>query len=93
MSEPVFWALALAALTAAGSTSFMRRIGKPRLISLLTVWAGSVASILLLYGTIPAVLTASVTGTAGGLLLIISLIRSGISSMPNQRYEERKKAG
>lgn len=89
MNDPAYWALALAALVAAGSIAFMRKIGMLHLISILAAWSGSIGSIMLLHGILPSIVAATVSMFAGALLFAISLVRSGIASMPNRRYEER----
>jgi len=53
------------------------------------LWVSACSATCLLFGTMPAILSAIVSLVWGVTLLIASLIRSGVKSMPNNRFENR----
>jgi hypothetical protein len=89
LDEPAFWALFVAALSASATPSMLRKAGGARLVSLLSVWSGATATTGLLYGSTATLISAALSITAGIVLLIASLILSGLKSMPNKRFEKR----
>lgn len=89
LREPAFWALFIVALSAAATPSMLRKIGRTRTVSLLSVWCGAIATTFLLYGSTATFMSAALSLFMGVLLLLSSLIRSGLKSMPNRRFEER----
>jgi len=87
--EPSFWMLLAASLSAWTSLALLRSIGKIRMAAALTVWTAATGTTFLICGGFAATLSAALSVVAGGSLLIGSLIRSGVKSMPNRRFEER----
>lgn len=87
--EPTWWALFLASLTACGAGALMRSIGWMRALALLSVWAGATGTSSLICGTFPALLSAGLSALAGAILLAVSIVWSGVKSMPKRRFEER----
>jgi hypothetical protein len=87
--EPPFWALLAASLAAWAAVALLRPIGRIRLAALLTVWATSTGTTGMLYGAVPAIISAAVTLLAGLAMLLAVLVLSGVKSMPNRRFEER----
>ncbi|NTW52832.1 MAG: hypothetical protein HGB22_09630 [Chlorobiaceae bacterium] len=86
LHEPLFWLLAAACLAISSTPSVMRSIGKKRIISIVMLWASACVAIYLLYGTVSTILATTVSAGWGALLLAASLIRSGLKSMPNNRF-------
>jgi len=89
ISEPAYWMLLAASLSACCAAAFMQRICRIRGAALLSVFAGASGTTWLLFGPIAAIISASFSAAIGLVLLIASLVRSGIRSMPNSRFEER----
>jgi len=89
LHEPAFWLLAAVAFAMSSIPSTMRSIGKKRITSIVLLWGSACIAICLLFGTLPALLSAIVSLVWGAMLLIASLIRSGVKSMPNNRFENR----
>jgi len=67
----------------------VRTISRMRVIAIVMLWLAICTVTLTRFGLLPALATALISGVWGVLLLIASLIFSGIRSMPNQRFEER----
>jgi hypothetical protein len=64
-------------------------VGKLSAIAIASLWLASCTVILFRFGLIPGLSTLAISGLLGLLLMVLSLIRSGIRSMPNQRFEDR----
>jgi uncharacterized membrane-anchored protein len=89
LHEPAFWLLAAAAFAISSIPSMMRSIGKKRIASIVLLWVTACSATCLLFGTLPAILSAIASLVWGAMLLAASLIRSGVKSMPNNRFENR----
>ena len=89
LHEPAYWLLSAGCLCVASIPALMRSIGKMRLIAIVALWLALCAATLWRFGAMPALWATLLSGLWGLLLLIASLIFSGIKSMPNQRFEER----
>ncbi len=87
--DPAFWALLTAAVAATASAVRLRPVGILRAVALVIVWSCACATSALLLGMNAAMLTGALSILSGLSLLAISIIRTGIESMPNRRYENR----
>lgn len=89
MHEPVFWILTAACMAISSIPSMMRTIRKMRIILIAMLWLGICGATYMLFGALPAIISAVASVVWGTLLLIASLILSGLKSMPNNRFENR----
>jgi hypothetical protein len=87
--EPAFWMLLFASLSAWANAALTRSAGPIRVASLLAVWAGASGTTYLLYGVLPAIISAACSFLVGIILIVASLVCSGVTSMPKRRFEER----
>ncbi|HHE32795.1 MAG TPA: hypothetical protein ENL07_09300 [Chlorobaculum parvum] len=90
LTEPLFWILTAASLATASAPALMRSISKTKAIAITAIWAILTGSSAFFFGLLPALATALVSLLLGLLLFALSLVISGIKSMPNQRFEDRK---
>jgi hypothetical protein len=89
LHDPAYWLLTTGCLCAASIPALTRSIGKMRLIAIAALWLALCAATFWRFGAMPALATTLISGAWGVVLLVASLIFSGIKSMPNQRFEER----
>jgi len=89
LHEPLYWLLTAGCLSVASLPALMRSIAKARAIAIVALWLALCAATIWKFGLLPGVATALISGLWGVILLVASLIFSGIKSMPNQRFEER----
>jgi len=89
LHEPSYWLLSAGCLCTASLPALMRKIAKARAIAVVALWLALCAATLWRFGVMPGVATTLISGAWGVILLIASLIFSGIKSMPNRRFEER----
>jgi len=89
LHEPAYWILTAGCVCIASIPALMRSIGKMWLIAIVALWLGLCAATLWRFGVLPALATTLISGVWGVMLLIASLLFSGIKSMPNRRFEER----
>jgi len=89
LNEPIYWFLTAGCLGVASIPALVRTISRMRVIAIVMLWLAICTVTLTRFGLLPALATALISGVWGVLLLIASLIFSGIRSMPNQRFEER----
>ncbi len=89
LNQPIFWLLAAACIAISSIPSRLRSIDRKKAALIATLWASACGATYLLYGTLPAILSATCSAVWGTLFLTASLIRSGVKSMPNNRFENR----
>ena len=89
LHEPAYWLLLAGCLGVASIPALMRSIGKMRLVAIAALWLALCAATLWRFGAMAGVVTTLISGAWGAVLLVTSLLFSGIKSMPNQRFEER----
>lgn len=89
LHEPIFWLFAAACLAISSIPSLLRSIDRRKAAIIVTLWAMACGTIYILFGTIPAIISALCSAVWGAFLLAASLIRSGVKSMPNNRFENR----
>jgi len=89
LHEPAYWLLTAGCLSVASIPALMRSIGKMRISAIAALWLALCATTFWRFGAMPALATTLISGLWGVVLLIASLIFSGIKSMPNKRFEER----
>lgn len=90
LADPLFWLLTAASLATAAAPALPRPVGKRKAIAIAALWATISGISVTLFGVLPALASALFSLLSGALLLAASLVFSGIRSMPNRRYEERK---
>lgn len=88
--EPLYWLLSAATLATAATPAFLRSISKTQTVAITALWLTLCTVTLLMFNLLPALATTLVSLLTGIVLLAASLVFSGIKSMPNQRFEERK---
>jgi hypothetical protein len=89
LHEPTYWLLTAGCLGIASIPALMRSIAKMKIIAIAALWLALCAAMLWRFGLLPGVATMLISGGWGIILFIASLIRSGIKSMPNKRFEKR----
>jgi multidrug transporter EmrE-like cation transporter len=87
--EPAFWVLLVASLSAWANAALTRSVGRIRGAALFAVWAGASGTTYLLFGILPAVISAACSSLVGIILIVASIVWSGVKSMPKRRFEER----
>jgi hypothetical protein len=87
--EPAYWLLSAGCLCAASIPALMRKIGKARAVAIVALWLALCIATIWQSGLLPGLATTLISAVWGVMLLVASLIFSGIKSMPNQRFEER----
>lgn len=89
LHEPSYWLLLAGCLCVASLPALMRKIARARAIAIITLWLSLCIATIWQFGLLPGLATALISGVWGVILLVASLIFSGIKSMPNRRFEER----
>jgi hypothetical protein len=89
LHDPIYWTVAAVCAATASTPALLRSIGKMKAITIAVLWLAGCAAAMLRSGLLPGLAVMAASGLLGILLLAGSLIRSGIKSMPNKRFEER----
>ncbi|MGC8773652.1 MAG: hypothetical protein ACP5R6_00050 [Chlorobaculum sp.] len=89
LHEPAYWFLTAGCLCIASIPALMRSIAKGKAIAIVALWLALCITTLWQFGLLPGLATTLISAVWGVMLLVASLIFSGIKSMPNQRFEER----
>ena len=89
LHEPIYWLLTASSVATAATPAFLHSISKAKAITIVLLWTTFCGITLIMFGLIPGLATALFSMIIGLLLLAVSLVMSGIKSMPNQRFEDR----
>lgn len=90
LHEPIYWLLAASSIATAATPAFLRSISKTKAVTIALFWTSLCGITLIMFGLIPGLATVIFSLLIGLLLFAASLVMSGIKSMPNQRFEDRK---
>ena len=81
-----WWISAATALAATSIPAFLKAVKAFHLLLATAVWAAAVLRIVLMQGVLAAVTGGGVSLLWGTLLMLLSLLFSGVRRMANQRY-------
>jgi hypothetical protein len=89
LQDPIYWLLGALCAATASMPAMIRSIGKTGALAIAAFWLAGCAAVLWRFGLLAGFAAMAGSALLGILLLAASLIRSGIKSMPNQRFEDR----
>lgn len=90
LHEPIYWLLTASSAATAATPAFLRSISKAKAVTIALLWTTLCGITIIMFGLTPGLTTALFSLLIGLLLSVASLVMSGIKSMPNQRFEDRK---
>jgi hypothetical protein len=89
LHEPAYWLLSVGCLCVASLPALIRSITKTKAIVIVALWLALCIATTWQFGLLAGLATTLISAVWGVILLAVSLIFSGIKSMPNQRFEDR----
>ncbi|NTV04965.1 MAG: hypothetical protein HGA59_00415 [Chlorobiaceae bacterium] len=84
--DTTWWISAATAIAAASIPAFLKRLNVFSLLGVFAVWTAAVIRIVLIQGTLAAFTAGGLSLLWGLLLMLCSLLFSGLRQMANKRY-------
>lgn len=86
LSNTTWWITFAAAMVSATLPAFMKSLRRLPMLLLLVLWLAAVISIAITSGVLPAVAGGGISLLWGLLLMLASLLFSGVRQMAKKRY-------
>ncbi|MEI7748607.1 MAG: hypothetical protein WCI81_05990 [Chlorobiaceae bacterium] len=86
LSNTTWWITFAAAMVSATLPAFMKSLRRLPLLLIIAVWLAAVISIAITSGVLPAVAGGGISLLWGLLLMLASLLFSGVRQMAKKRY-------